>query len=66
MVLTSTEFALINFDGLVRTTYLDGAPLQKNQHGFPVEYPQVCDSSINGGLAAGSEARYFTDPEVGQ
>ena len=43
MILTPTEFALINFDGLVRTTYLDGAPLQKNQHGFPTEHPPVCD-----------------------
>ena len=40
MILTPTEFALINFDGLVRTTYLDGAPLQKNQHGFPTEHPK--------------------------
>jgi len=43
MVFTPTEFALINFDGLVRTTYLDRAPLQKNLHGFPAEHPPVCD-----------------------
>jgi len=43
IVLTPTKFALINFDGLVSTTYLDGAPLQKKQHGFPAEHPPVCD-----------------------
>ena len=41
MIFTPTEFALINFDGLVRTTYLDGAPLQRNLHGFPTEHPPV-------------------------
>ena len=43
MIFTPTEFALIHFDGLVTTTYLDGATLQKNLHGFPAEHPPVCD-----------------------
>ena len=37
------ELALVNFDGLVRTTDLNRAALQKHQHGFPVEHAQFCD-----------------------
>ena len=41
--LSPTELALVNFDGLVRTTNLNRAALQKHQHGFPAEHAPVRD-----------------------
>ena len=43
MILSPTELALVNFDGLVRTTNLNRAALQKHQHGFPAEHAPVRD-----------------------
>jgi len=41
MILSPTELALVNIDGLVRTTNLNRAALQKHQHGFPAEHAPV-------------------------
>jgi hypothetical protein len=43
MILSPTELALINFDGLIRTTVLDRTALQKHQHGFPAEHAPLRD-----------------------
>ena len=42
-VFTPTELALVNFDGLIRTTDLFRASLHKHQHGFPAEHAAVSD-----------------------
>jgi hypothetical protein len=42
MVLSRTELALINFDGLVRTTDLNRAAFQKEEHGFSAIHALVC------------------------
>jgi hypothetical protein len=44
LVLTSTELALVNFDGLIRTTNLFRAALHKHQHGFPAKHAPVGNS----------------------
>jgi hypothetical protein len=46
MILPLTELALVNFDGLVRTTNLNRAALKKHEHGFPAEHAPVCDCMI--------------------
>jgi hypothetical protein len=46
MVRLLTEFALVNFNGLIRTTNLIRAALHKDEHGFPAEHAPVCDSVI--------------------
>ena len=43
MIFAPTELALVNFDGLIRTTNLNRAALQKHQHGFAAEHAPVCD-----------------------
>ena len=46
MIITPSELALINFNGLVRTTDIFRAALQELQHGFRAEHAPVCDSTI--------------------
>lgn len=43
VILSPTELAFINLDGLLRTTNLSRAALQKHQHGFPSEHAPLCD-----------------------
>jgi hypothetical protein len=43
MVFTPTELALVNLDGLIRTTDLLRAALHKHQHGFPAKRAPVSD-----------------------
>jgi len=43
LVVTPTELALVNFDGLVRTTDLFRAALHEHQHDFPAEHAPVHD-----------------------
>jgi len=43
MVPTPTELAVVNFDGLVRTTSFFWAALHKHQHDFPAEHAPVSD-----------------------
>jgi len=43
MVLSPTELALVNLNGLVRTTNLLRAALHEHQHGFPAEHAPVTD-----------------------
>jgi hypothetical protein len=42
MVLSLAELALINFDGLVRTTNLNRAAFQKHERGFSAEHAPFC------------------------
>jgi hypothetical protein len=42
MIFSPTELALVNFDGLIRTTDLSAAALQKHEHDFPAKYAPVC------------------------
>jgi hypothetical protein len=44
MILSPTEFALTL--GLVRTTDLNKAALQKHGHGFTAEHAPICDCMI--------------------
>jgi hypothetical protein len=44
MILSPTELALAL--GLVRTTDLNNAALQKHEQGFPAKYAPVCDCMI--------------------
>ena len=46
MVLTPTEFALVSFDGLVRTTDLFRAALHEYQHAIFAEHAPVHDGSV--------------------
>ena len=43
MVLSPTELALVNLDGLVRTTKFFRAALYEHQHGFPAEHSPIRD-----------------------
>jgi len=43
VVLSPTELALVNLDGLVRTTNFLRAALHEHQHGFPAERASVTD-----------------------
>jgi len=46
MILSPTELAFVNFDGLVRTTNFNRSALQKHEHGFLAEHAPVCDCMI--------------------
>jgi hypothetical protein len=46
MILSLTELTLVNFDGLIRTTDLNGAVLQIHQHNFPAEHAPVSMSML--------------------
>jgi hypothetical protein len=54
MILTPTELAFINFDGLIRITDLIRAALHKHQHSFPAEHAPVSNGMFN-------EAVFFLD-----
>ena len=43
MILSPNELALVNFDGLIRTTNLNRAALQVYQHDFPAEHAPVSE-----------------------
>ena len=43
MILSPTELALVNFDGLIRTTNLNRAALQVHQHHFLAEHGPVSE-----------------------
>jgi hypothetical protein len=42
MIFSPTEIALVNFDGLIRTTDLNAAALQKHENDFPAKHAPVC------------------------
>jgi hypothetical protein len=50
MILSPTELALVNFDGLLRTTNLNRAALQINEHGFSTEHAPVSDCMVTEGI----------------
>ena len=54
IVLSPTDLALVNLDGLIRTTNFFGAALQGLEHGFPAEHFPVSDSMV-------TEAKFVSD-----
>jgi len=54
IVLSPTDLALVNFDGLIRTANFFGAALQEIEHGFPAEHAPVSDSMV-------TEAKFVFD-----
>jgi hypothetical protein len=52
IVLSLTELALVNFNGPVRTTDLNFAALQKDEHGFSAEHAPVCDRVVTEAIFA--------------
>ena len=46
IILPPTELALVNFNGLIRTTNLFGASLQERQHSFPAQHAPDNDRMV--------------------
>jgi hypothetical protein len=52
MKLSPTELAVVNFDGLIRTSDLNAAALQRHQHVFPAEHAPICGRMISKAIFA--------------
>jgi hypothetical protein len=64
MIFSPTELALVNFDGLIRTTDLNGAALQRNEYGFPNEHAPVCDGIFTEAIFASDFVGRFSVDDV--
>jgi hypothetical protein len=64
MKFSLTKLALVNFDGLITTTDLNGAALQRNQHRFPDEHAPVYDSMFTKAIFASDFVGWFAVDDV--
>jgi hypothetical protein len=64
MKFSPTELALVNFDGFIRTTDLNGVALQRHQHGFPDEHAPVCGRMITKAIFASDFVGRFAVHDV--
>jgi hypothetical protein len=64
MILSPTELALINFDGLLRTANLNRAAIQKHEHCFPAEHAPVSDCVITEAILAFDLVGWFAADDV--
>jgi hypothetical protein len=64
MKFSPTELALVNFDGLIGTTDINGAALQRHQHGIPNEHAPVCGRMITKAIWASDFVGRFAVDDV--
>jgi len=64
MILSPTELALVNFDGLVRITNHNRAAPQKHEHVFPAEHAPACDCVITGAIFVFDLVDWFAAHDV--
>jgi hypothetical protein len=64
MVLSLTELALVNFDGLVRNNNLNRAAFQKDEDDFSAKHAPICHCEATEAILAFDSVGWFAAQDV--